>query len=57
MLGLLDGIVDRGSPVTANRVFATLRKFFNWLVERDVLEASPCVGIKKPTAEQSRDAF
>jgi integrase len=55
VLGLLDGIVDRGSPVTANRVFATLRKFFNWLVERDVLEASPCVGIKKPTAEQSRD--
>ncbi len=55
VLGLLDGIVDRASPVTANRVFATLRKFFNWLVERDVLEASPCVGVKKPTAEQSRD--
>ncbi|RWP80472.1 site-specific integrase [Mesorhizobium sp.] len=51
---LLDGIVDRGSPVTANRVFATLRKFFGWLVERDVLEASPCAGVKKPTAEQSR---
>lgn len=55
VLDLLDGIVDRGSPVTANRVFATLRRFFNWLVERDVLEASPCDGIKKPTAEQSRD--
>ncbi len=55
VLDLLDGIVDRGSPVTANRVFATLRKFFNWLVERDVLEASPCAGVKKPTAEQSRD--
>jgi integrase len=55
VLDLLDGIVDRGSPVTANRVFATLRKFFNWLVERDVLESSPCAGVKKPTAEHSRD--
>ncbi|MBB6407641.1 tyrosine-type recombinase/integrase [Mesorhizobium sangaii] len=55
VLDLLDGIVDRGSPVTANRVFATLRKFFGWLVERDVLETSPCIGVKKPTAEQSRD--
>lgn len=55
VLDLLDGIVDRGSPVTANRVFATLRRFFGWLVERDVLKISPCVGVKKPTAEQSRD--
>ena len=55
VLDLLDGIVDRGSPVTANRVLATLSRFFGWLVERDVLKASPCIGVKKPTAEQSRD--
>ncbi|TIU62579.1 MAG: hypothetical protein E5W30_06165, partial [Mesorhizobium sp.] len=41
MLDLLDGIVDRGSPVTANRVFATVRKFFAWLIERDVIAQTP----------------
>jgi integrase len=55
VLNLLDAIVDRGSPVTANRVFATLRKFFGWLIERDVVEDSPCAGVKKPTAETSRE--
>lgn len=55
VLDLLDGIIDRGSPVTANRVFATLRKFFSWLVDRDVITASPCAGVKMPTAEKSRD--
>ena len=54
VIELLDGIVDRGSPVTANRVFATVRKFFSWLVERDVLETSPCAGVKRPTAEKPR---
>jgi integrase len=28
---------------------------FNWLVERDVLAANPCAGLKAPTAETSRD--
>ena len=30
ILSVLDGIVDRGSPVTANRVLAVMRKLFNW---------------------------
>ena len=55
VLNLIDQIVDRGSPIMANQIFATLRRFFGWLVERDVLEASPSSGVKKPTAEQSRD--
>ncbi|TGU99174.1 site-specific integrase [Mesorhizobium sp. M00.F.Ca.ET.151.01.1.1] len=55
VLDLLDGIVDRGSPVTANRVFATVRKFFAWLIERDVIALTPCAGIKTPSAETPRD--
>ena len=55
VLDLLNSIVDRGSPVTANRVFATVRKLFAWLVDRDVMSTSPCIGVKMPTAEQSRD--
>lgn len=52
---LLKAIVARGSPVTANRVFATLRKFFSWLVDEDVIAVSPCDGITKPTEETPRE--
>jgi len=55
VLDLLDAIIDRGSPITANRVFATLRRFFAWLIERDVVTSSPCAGIKKPSPEKSRE--
>lgn len=55
VIELLDAIIDRGSSVTANRVLATLKTYFGWLVERDVLMSSPAVGIAKPTAEKSRD--
>ncbi|MBX3571077.1 MAG: integrase arm-type DNA-binding domain-containing protein [Mesorhizobium sp.] len=55
VIELLDRIVDRGSPVSANRVFATLRKFFGRLEDRDVIPNSPCTGVKPPSAEISRD--
>ncbi len=52
---LLDGVVDRGSPVMANRVLAALRKMCSWSVDRGIIAASPCDKIKAPTAERSRD--
>ena len=55
VLDLLDGIVDRGTPTSANRVLAHARKFFNWCVERDVLERAPTAGVKRPAKEVSRD--
>ncbi|MFC0217887.1 tyrosine-type recombinase/integrase [Pseudochelatococcus lubricantis] len=55
VLAHLDSIVDRGAGVQANRAFAALRKLFNWTVERTLLAASPCEGLKPPTAEKSRD--
>ena len=55
VLDLLDGIADSGRAVTANRVLAHARKFFGWCVERDILTASPAVGIKSPAKEASRD--
>ena len=55
---LLDRIVDRGSPVlTANRVFATVRKFFGWLVERDVLLLPLAPELKMPSAPWSSRAI
>ena len=55
VLDLLDGIVEGGRPVAANRVLAAIRKLFNWAMERDIVSASPCVGVKPPTVERSRD--
>ena len=52
---LLDAIVDRGSPVMANRVLAALRRMCGWAVERDLIPTSPCVGVTAPSAERSRD--
>ena len=55
VIELLDGIVDRGSPIMANRVLALVRKLFNWAIERDIIEASPVAGVKAPSKEESRD--
>jgi integrase len=55
VLDLLDGIVDRGAPVMANRALATVRKFFNWCVDRSIITASPCTGVKAPSQETTRD--
>ena len=35
VIALLDKIVDRGSPVTANRTFEVIRRMFNFAIERD----------------------
>lgn len=55
VIRLLDGIVDRGSPVMANRVLAAVRKLFNWALSRDLIAASPCAGVKPPAPERSRE--
>jgi integrase len=52
---LLDSIVERGSPVTANRVLAWLRRMCRWAVDRGLIEANPCTGIRAPAAETSRE--
>jgi integrase len=54
-IDLLDRIVDDGKPIRANRVLAAARKMFNWCVERDVLQATPFVGVKPPSKERPRD--
>src|SRR5262249_55277634 len=38
-----------------NRVLAHLSKFFNWLCERDIIPASPCAGVRRPSQETARD--
>jgi integrase len=55
VIEVLDGIVDRGSPVTANRLRAHLNTLFNWAKGRDIVQANPLDGIKPPAPEKPRD--
>jgi integrase len=52
---LLDGIVDRGAGIMANRSLAAVRRLFNWCIGRGIVSVSPCAGIEAPVAEKSRD--
>jgi integrase len=52
---VLDGVVARGSPVTANRKLSRLRKMCRWAMSRGIIDSDPCSGILPPSAEQSRD--
>jgi integrase len=55
VIEVLDAIVDRGSPVTANRLRAHLNTLFNWAKGRDIIQANPLDGIKPPAPEKARD--
>lgn len=52
---LLDKVLERGSPIAANRTLAVVRRMFNFAVERDIISTTPCYGIKAPTKENRRD--
>jgi integrase len=55
VIALADSMVVDGAPVSANRTITILSHFFTWAMQRDLIEFSPCTGIKKPTREKSRD--
>ena len=52
---LMDGIVDRGSPITANRTLRVIKKMFSFAVKRGMLDASPCMEINPPAKENQRE--
>lgn len=45
---LLDKIVDRGAPGTANNTFKIVRTMFNWACKKSILETSPCDRVEMP---------
>lgn len=52
---LLDGIVDRGAPILANRVLSLVSKILNFGLNLDGwIEANVAAKIPKPSPEQSR---
>jgi integrase len=52
---LIDEIVDRGSPIAANRTLRIIKKMFSFAVRRGVLDASPCMEIDAPAKENHRE--
>src|SRR4030081_750657 len=48
VIDLVEGVAEK-TPILANRVHAALSKFFNWLASRDVIVASPCAGVARPS--------
>jgi integrase len=55
VIELLDGVVEKGKPIAANRVLAAVRKLFNWALQRDIIEASPVALVAMPSAETKRE--
>jgi hypothetical protein len=52
---LLDAIIDADAPYASNSTFSAIRRLFNWAVEQDVIEKSPCDGVKRRFATADRD--
>lgn len=55
VIDLVNAVVDRGSPVAANKSLKVIKSFFNWCVGRAIVERSPCESIRVPTVERARD--
>ncbi|MEO5339238.1 MAG: tyrosine-type recombinase/integrase [Magnetococcus sp. MYC-9] len=55
VLTLLDGIVERGAGIVANRTLEVVRRMFNYAIEQSILEVSPCNQVRAPAQEQRRD--
>lgn len=45
---LLESIIERGAPGSANNNFKIIRKMFRFAVQRDIIEHSPCDGVVMP---------
>jgi integrase len=57
---ILDKIVDRGSPVNANRTLSAIKKLFSYAVERGILEDNITLAISKKSiggSEKPRERF
>lgn len=52
---LIEAIVERGSPITANRALALVRKMLNFAIQHDWIDANPANLLAKPGVEKSRD--
>lgn len=52
---LLESILNRGAPNQSGQTLKIIRKMFNWAVERDILENSPCHLVKPLAPSTSKE--
>lgn len=45
------------TPIAANRLLSIVGKMFRWAVEQEILDSSPCFGIKKHTEKPKQRAL
>ena len=55
VIQILDTMVDRGAPISANRTLAVTRKMFRFGITRDLVPHNPCEAIQAPAEENQRD--
>lgn len=55
IIEILDAIVDRGAPISANRTLAVVRKMFRFGLTRDLVPHNPCEAVQAPARENQRD--
>jgi integrase len=51
---LVNGVVDRGAPIQANRTLTILRRMFNFAIGQARIDVSPCDKVEPPTSENQR---
>jgi integrase len=55
VVALLEAI-NKDRPILANRTLAIVRKWFNWMIAKDIIKTlSPCAGVETPAKENSRE--
>ncbi len=52
---ICENILERGSPVTANRTFELIRRICKWGIRRGLTDINPCEGLTPVAPEKSRD--
>ena len=60
LIAILDSIVGRNAPIQANRTLSALKRFFNFCVERGILDYNPAAQISRSAAggkETPKDRF
>ena len=45
----------QSAPIAANRLLELIRRVFNFAIRREIVEANPCVQVKKPGVERAKD--
>jgi integrase len=52
VIELVEGLVQDGKPVLANRVQSLISSLFSFALDADLVEANPCARLRKRGAEQ-----